>query len=157
MSDRALSGSPEEERDPRPAPPNPAAGRSRWLRLVAVAIAVGLVAIGVWRIGVVAGWWGSTPRAYGTLTLVAPHPRETLYALPIFIWQPVPNAATYNLQVVDGNGTVVFAMTTADTTVSVPQSLVLAYGVSYRWWVRAQTRAGVTITSPLIPFELSAP
>lgn len=158
MSDDAVSEPVKPGGDPRPAAGRRRPGRPGWFRLAVVVIGVVLAAVGVWRIGDWAGWFGSSSSTTtATLTLVAPHPGETLYALPIFIWQAIPKAATYNLQVVDENGGVVFAITTADTTVSVPQSLILEVGVQYRWWVRAHTSAGVTFTSALIPFKMSLP
>ena len=154
MADREVSGHSEEERDQRAAEFSPPVRRLRWSLVTLAAIAILLVVLTIWRIGH-PGAASSTNT--GTLALVAPHPGEVLYALPIFVWRTVPRAATYNLQVVDGNGGVVFAITTADTTVLVPQSLVLDSTIHYRWWVRAHTRAGVTITSPLIPFRMSSP
>jgi len=154
VTDGDVSEHREEHQDPRPAESSPPVRRPRWSLVALAAIVVLLVVLTIWRIGH-PGVTSSTNA--GTLALVAPHPDEVLYALPIFVWHAVPEAATYNLQVVDGNGGVVFATTTADTTVSVPQSLVLDSAVHFRWWVRAHTRAGVTVTSALIPFRMSSP
>lgn len=135
----------------------PRTRRPLWQPLAAAAVVLFLVGFGVWRVRHGAERPGPFRGESVALSLVAPHPGETLYALPIFVWHSIPNAVTYRVEVVDGNGELVFETTTADTTASVPHTLALSAGVPYRWWVRAQTRAGVTIVSSLIPFQIHAP
>jgi hypothetical protein len=63
-------------------------------------------------------------------------------APPRFVWTSVPGAQSYELEVLDEQGTVVWATKTSETSVTLPASVRLVPGKSYRWWVRATTASG---------------
>ena len=73
----------------------------------------------------------------GAVRLLAPA-EDVPAAQPVMlVWAPVPDAHRYEVEVVRQDGGVVFATTTRDTVLVIPESAALAPGGDYRWWVRA--------------------
>ena len=83
------------------------------------------------------------------VTLLAPAAEIDAGGSVTFTWQPVPGALRYDLEVLDDQGTVVFAQATEQTSATLPDARPLVPGSSYRWWVRATTGAGEQRASPL--------
>jgi hypothetical protein len=104
-------------------------------------------------------WWGSqgsgpegVMRGDGTeLRLVSPAAGGTLDEGMTFAWNSLPQAFSYEMEVIDADGEVVFRFSTPDTVVVAEglSSAVLAEGLS--WWVTARTRDGSRISSPISP------
>ena len=76
------------------------------------------------------------------VTLLAPAAEIDAGTPVTFAWQPVAGALRYDLEVLDEQGTVVFAQATEQTSAALPDARRLMPGSSYRWWVRATTGAG---------------
>jgi hypothetical protein len=64
-----------------------------------------------------------------------------------FTWRPVATARNYLLVVVDTAGGDVFASSTTDTSVTLPDSVRLAPGGEYLWWVQATLPDGATLSA----------
>ncbi len=122
--------------------------RRSWWPLAAAA-AVLLVAGGVtWQMRERAG--DDVVRGdRGTIELVSP--RDVLPAGRLFTWRATATASRYRLQVRDAAGGVVFDSLTRDTTMVLPDSVRLAPGTEYRWWIRAELEDGGQARSALVP------
>jgi len=76
------------------------------------------------------------------VTLLGP-PTEIAPGMPAtFAWKPVPDASSYELEVFDENGHLVWGARTSHTSVTMSDPLVTTPGKHYRWWVRATTESG---------------
>ena len=84
----------------------------------------------------------------GDVILLTPPANATVGVPLSFAWRPVPGASAYVLEVLSRDGTIAFADTTSDTTLSLTAGLRLA-GTDYRWWVRAMGDVAELTTSPL--------
>jgi hypothetical protein len=80
--------------------------------------------------------------AADAVTLLAPAAEIEAGAPVTFTWQPVSGAHHYELEVLDEQGKVVFALATEQTSATLDDARRLAPGATYRWWVRATTGAG---------------
>lgn len=81
------------------------------------------------------------------ITLVAPvgivaPPRATHFA-----WRPIALAERYQLVVVDTTGAELYATDTRDTSLALPDSVRLAPGRTYLWWVQATLADHSTVTA----------
>jgi hypothetical protein len=76
------------------------------------------------------------------VTLLAPATEVDAGSPITFAWQPVSGANRYELEVLDEQGTVVFAEATEQTSATLRDARSLVPGSSYRWWVRAAAGAG---------------
>jgi len=74
--------------------------------------------------------------------LLGPAPEIAAGAPITFAWGPVPGARGYELEVLDGQGSVVLAEKTAETSLTLRDDPRLVPGATYRWWVRAITASG---------------
>jgi hypothetical protein len=81
------------------------------------------------------------------VTLVAPVGRVARERATHFVWRPVANAQRYTLVVVDTAGTELFASETRDTAIALPDTVHLAPGGSYLWWVQARLSDESTVTA----------
>lgn len=124
--------------------------RRAWRALVPLALAASvLLAVGIGqRFGRSEAPDEVLRGAADPVSLVAPPPEVAAGGPVTFTWQPVPGARSYRLEVLDAQGTVVFAETTGQTSVTLREPGHLAPGLEYRWGVRATTDAGVR-ASPL--------
>lgn len=123
-----------------------------WRQVAPLALAASvLLAVGV-------GVWQRVGRHEGpevergvpdAVTLVAPAADATASAPVSFVWRAVPGARRYQLEVLDAGGTPVYALSTGDTVVTLPDMRRLARGAEYRWWVRASDDAGFQRASPM--------
>lgn len=136
--------------------------RRPWMspRVTAMAAAV-VLSVGV------GGWWirttstdvtrtGALPRTETSETmrgeaspvqLVAPHGDAISTRGAHFVWHRVAQARVYTLVVVDRAGNEVFASTTTDTAVTLPDSVRLVAGSEYLWWVQAVMPDGNTVSA----------
>jgi hypothetical protein len=81
------------------------------------------------------------------VTLVAPIGRVVGERATHFVWRKVPNAQRYTLVVVDTTGTELFASETRDTAIVLPDTVRLAPGRDYLWWVQARLSDESTVTA----------
>ncbi len=71
-----------------------------------------------------------------------------------FVWNALPDAAHYQLELVDANGRAVISLRTTDTTVSLPDTLpVSRLATAEGWWVVASSTGGVQWRSELRLFR----
>jgi hypothetical protein len=81
------------------------------------------------------------------LQLVAPRGDAVPAQSVRFVWHHVDNARDYTLIVVDSTGTEVFASTTRDTAVTLPDSIRLRAGAQYLWWVQTDRADGTSVSA----------
>ncbi|HEX9705766.1 MAG TPA: hypothetical protein VGA20_11010 [Gemmatimonadales bacterium] len=81
-------------------------------------------------------------------------PQASVTRVDQLVWSSVPHAERYRLRLYDAEGSVVWRLETTDTVGLLPDSVVLAPGVSYFWRVEAQTEWQRWATSDLIEFRL---
>jgi len=119
--------------------------RRAWRALVPLALAASvLLAVGIGqRFGRSDAPDEVLRGAADPVSLLAPPPEVAAGAPVTFAWQPVPGARSYRVEVLDAQGTVVFAETTDQTSVTLREPGHLAPGLEYRWGVRATTESGV--------------
>jgi hypothetical protein len=81
------------------------------------------------------------------VTLLAPVGRVAADRASRFSWRPVDKADRYLLVVVDTTGAELFAAETRDTSVALPDTVHLAAGRAYLWWVQARFLDHSTVTA----------
>lgn len=84
-------------------------------------------------------------------------PAETVLAdsARVFVWSANPDANQYIFELNTADGNPLYAITTADSSLILPDSVRLAPGTSYFWWVRSSTPSG-ELASPLRPLVTRA-
>ncbi len=134
------------------------ARRSWWTGArIARAAAVVLLVVGagvVWR-AIGAGPASTGTRGAGTaVELIAPTGDLRVFPSRTFTWRSVPQALSYQFELLDGNGALVLRRETTDPQVRLPESITLVPGVEYRWWVQVRMRDGSVRDSPLQAFRI---
>lgn len=81
------------------------------------------------------------------VTLIAPLGEVRESRATRFVWRPVGKAEHYLVVVVDTTGTELFASETRDTALVLPDSVRLAPGRAYLWWVQARLADQSTVTA----------
>ena len=81
------------------------------------------------------------------ITILGPPHEVAVGISPMFAWKPVPGAQSYELEVLDEEGTVVWSAKTSETSVTTSNPSPLVPGKTYRWWVRTTTASGDQRTS----------
>ena len=76
------------------------------------------------------------------VTLLGPPSEIEAGTSPTFAWKSVPGAQSYELEVLDEKGAVVWGARTSETSVTMSDPVLLTPGNSYRWWVRTTTPSG---------------
>ena len=122
--------------------------RRAWQRYAAAA---GFILVA----GTSALWLGQRTRgnpevtrgAESTVTLVAPVGEVGEGRASRFVWRPVSKAEHYLVVVVDTAGAELFAGETRDTAMALPDSVRLAPGRAYLWWVQARLADQSTVTA----------
>ena len=118
-----------------------------------VAIAASFVA------AVALGSWLALRRDDGSDQLRGPSVAIPLYApaetaladsARVFLWSGNPDATQYLFELSTAAGNPVYSAATTDSSLALPDSVRLAPGQSYFWYVRAMMRSG-ELTSPLRP------
>jgi len=122
--------------------------RRSWQRF---AVAASLIAVA----GTSAVWWqqrdrGITQAIRGSespVTLLAPLGEVREDRAKRFVWHAVGKADRYLVVVVDTAGTELFAIETRDTALVLPDSVRMAPGSTYLWWVQARLTDQTTVTA----------
>ena len=73
------------------------------------------------------------------------------------VWTSVPRADRYEVTVLGSEGSIVWEALTPDTSVAIPNSLMLRAGSPYFWKVRARTGFDRWAESDLVEFTLTVP
>lgn len=82
-------------------------------------------------------------------------PRGSVARVDRLVWSSVPRAERYRLRLYDNEGAVLWTAETTDTSVALPDSVVLAPRVTYFWKVEAQTGWRRWVASDLVEFQLT--
>jgi len=131
----------------------------RRVPVLALAASVAAVALGVavWQVTRAPEQRADVPRGVrGDIALVGP-PGGVPVTMPILlVWRGVPDAARYDVELLDSRGGVVLAASTTDTTLSLPDTARLSAGREYHWWVRATRYDGTQLRSLAERFRLQS-
>jgi hypothetical protein len=121
---------------------------TRWRTAITASAATLLVASSVFVIGRPGRDSGEIMRGEESpVRLLAPGADVSSVGTVQFAWRPVDQARDYMLVVVDTAGGDVFARSTTDTSVTLPDSVRLAPGSEYLWWVQAIMPDGSTLSA----------
>ncbi len=124
----------------------------RWVAAAAAAILV----IGVGGVGarVLLRERAAEVERGGTVALrpVSPGGGTAATAPVLLTWHAAPGARRYRVEVLAADGAPLWSATTADTSVTVPDSVV-ARGGTFGWWVTGRLRDGATVSSGVTPFS----
>ena len=117
----------------------------RWAMAAAAVVILTTGGLTVWR----ASLQENVLRgAESNIELTAPHDSPAVSAPLVFAWRRVPRAVSYEIELVEASGALVHLAGVRDTSWTPPDSVHLASGVEYRWWVRATLDDGTTIEAP---------
>jgi len=102
---------------------------------------------------------GSMVRGPGTdtalaIVVVSPADRDSVSPEVVLTWRSRPNMATYKVSVGGADGDSIWAATTPDTAVPLPDSVVLTPGLDYFWYVDGLMADGRAVTSGIHQFRL---
>ena len=82
-----------------------------------------------------------------SISLLSPPEEVAQSDLGRFVWTRVPAATSYQPELIDDSGLVVWTENTTDTTIALPGPIVLTLGKTYRWRVVARTEAGEVLSA----------
>jgi hypothetical protein len=91
------------------------------------------------------------------LELVAPRGVLASRALPGFTWRALPGASGYAFELLDERDSPIYQATISDTTLILPDSVVLVADRGYSWRVRGRRPSGDIVASPFVSFSLHTP
>ena len=80
--------------------------------------------------------------ASGAIELASPVEPVSDTLPVLFVWRRVPAALSYEIELVNDAGDLVFQRALTDTTVALPRDVALKPGATYLWRVIARTSAG---------------
>ena len=121
-----------------------------WQRFAVAASLILVVGGGTSALWMVRGRAGNVEARRGAdspISLVAPVGIVTPPHARRFAWRPTAGAERYQLVVVDTTGAELFATETRDTALALPDSVHLAPGHTYLWWVQATLADHSTVTA----------
>lgn len=113
-----------------------------WWRQAPLALAASLllaVGAGLAVRQLVSGGAETVRGGAGDIALMAPADDAEAGAPLTFAWRRIPEASRYVLEVQRQDGSVAFADTTADTTVTLARPAEVLPAADYTWWVRETT------------------
>jgi hypothetical protein len=94
------------------------------------------------------------PPAARTIAPVPIAPRASVPRVEQFLWSSVPEVDRYRLRLYDDQGALMWTAESADTAVSLPDSIRLSAPATYFWKVEAQTEWQRWASSDLVEFRL---
>ncbi len=116
--------------------------RVRWPSPQALALAASLAVVAgggvLWQLVRGRGEGDVLRGGEAQVSLVAPVGATPAAEAHRLIWRTVAGAADYQVEVLDPDGTAIYAGAAGDTVLVLPDSVSLASGLEYRWWVRAR-------------------
>lgn len=131
----------------------------RWpIRILALAASIVVLVGGaaLWRSGAFEG--GDVPRGGGpAVTLVQPSGDVPADLARQLVWRSVPGVTSYEAELLDADGAVVFNTRGPDTTVTVPTEARLAPGGEYHWRVTALMPDGRRLQSVAESLRVTSP
>jgi hypothetical protein len=144
---RSLEGS--EELDVLGHPGDVVKRGVRWRSIMIPVAAAAVLLLVIWSRG------ERPPLREPPATHQAPRPIRPVgqVAAPTsLVWSSIPQAGRYRVTIFDREGGVVWETQTADTSVSLPDTVHLGYGVEYYWKVSARIELNRWADSPLTGF-----
>lgn len=81
-------------------------------------------------------------------------PQGLVNGAAVFTWSQVEGASSYRVTVFDSAGAVIAELQVGDTTVAMPDSVLLPRGRTYFWRAEARTGWNRWSTSPLVEFRI---
>ena len=128
----------------------------RWSVPVGLAAAAALVLLLVQRSGDEPESGLREPTVTSTIAPVpiVPAPGASVTRVDRLIWSSVPGAERYRLRLYDREGSVLWTIESADTSVALPDSVSLRPRVPYFWRVEAQAEWMRWAASDLVSFQL---
>jgi hypothetical protein len=148
--------------DERVAREIPRAIQPRWQRwsLVVGLAAAAAVLLLVWPRDIERG--DSTPgmREPARVTMVAPvpiAPRAPTARVSRFVWSSMPGVDRYRVRLYDDQGALRWTAEAPDTSLALPDSVVLSAPATYFWKVEGQTDWRRWAASDLVEFRLTGP
>ena len=88
---------------------------------------------------------------------ISPAPGASVAQVDRLVWSSVPGADRYRLRLYDREGSTLWTVETADTSVGLPASVNLLPRVPYFWRVEAQAEWMRWAASDLVPFQIVGP
>jgi hypothetical protein len=91
------------------------------------------------------------------LELVAPRGVLVSRSSPVFTWRALPGASGYAFELLDNRDSPIYQTMLGDTTLLLPDSVVLVADSGYSWRVRGRLSSGDIVASPFVSFSLHTP
>lgn len=126
----------------------------RWYVPLAVAASV-VLAVVVGRQLTAPGAPDVARGAPDAVALLAPEASVAAGQPITFIWHRVPDAVSYQLEVLAPDGSLALSRTTTDTVATIEPGALA--GGNYRWWVRGTLRGAESVQSSMRPLAVHAP
>lgn len=141
-----------------------AEGRVGWRRRLLIAMPIAAAALLVVMLGRNTSDQPGSPVLRDSVvtdtTALAPAPiapRGSVLRVNRFVWSSVPRVQRYRLRLYNEEGDVLWTTETADTVVTMPDSIDLLPRATYLWKVEAQTEWQRWAASDLVEFRLGGP
>jgi hypothetical protein len=123
-----------------------------WLALAASLVLV-IGGVTLWQRGVF-GPFDVTRGGTVGVVLVAPRGELPAAGPIVLMWRAVPDAVSYDAEVLDAQGAPAFTARVTDTTAVMPDTLIPARGVELHWRVTAERRDGSRVRSGAQAFRI---
>jgi hypothetical protein len=102
-----------------------------------------------------AGDSGTIVRGGGAaISVVSPPEQSQVGGDLLLVWRPLAQAARYEVEILQADGSVLGAWTTTDTVFVVPNGIAIVAG-EYQWWVRSQAPNGSGARSAIRRFTVT--
>ncbi len=82
-------------------------------------------------------------------------PRASVASADRLVWSSVPKVDLYRVRLYDGGGSLLWKIETADTSATLPDSVLLSPNRPYFWRVEAQTESNRWAASDLVEFRFT--
>lgn len=116
--------------------------RRRWPSPQALALAASLAVLAgggvLWQVVRGRGERDVLRSVEAQVSLVAPVGPTSPADARRLVWRAAAGAADYQVEVLDPDGTAIYAAATGDTVLVLPDSVSVTSGLEYQWWVRAR-------------------
>ena len=124
---------------------------------LAASVAILSLSLAVWRIGLISRGDADAMRgAAGGVKLVAPVGGEVARRPVVLVWRQTPGVVRYEIEVLAAGGALLYAASTPDTVLTIPDATRVEPEQTHYWWVRAIRSDGTQFRSPAEPFRVQA-